>query len=266
MHITSLHRYPIKSCRGHAVTELPFDRLGPVGDRRLMLVDGNGRFLSQREIAAMATVVPYLEGETLRAEAPGLSRLDLRLLGEGTIRSVTVWGSEGLQAVDQGDEAAAWFSSAIDHNCRLVRFGSMTRNPISARYSPRADAETAFTDGYPVMATTEASLADLNRRLEQPVPMARFRPTLVVGGAEPWAEDGWQHVRMGGMELDGVKPCARCVITTTDQESGVRHTTQEPLRTLKQFRMQEGFGAIFGQNMVPCAPGVLRVGDEVMAT
>jgi uncharacterized protein YcbX len=263
MQISALYRYPIKGCRGHAVDRLTIDRLGPVGDRRLMLVDSRGRFLSQREIARLATVVPTLEGDLLLATAPGIDPLRHLLLADGSIRSVSVWGSEGLQSIDQGDAAATWFSEAIGHPCRLVRFGAMTRNPIDPDFTPRADAETAFTDGYPVLAATEASLADLNARLAEPVPMERFRPNVVVSGASAWGEDDWRLVTIGETSWDAVKPCARCLVPTTDQVTGARHPQQEPLRTLATFRTRPGFGAIFGMNMVPRGEGVVHIGDPV---
>ncbi len=266
MHVASLHIYPIKSCRGHAVDLLTIDHLGPVGDRRLMLVDARGRFLSQREVPRLATIVPTLEGDTVTVHSPALGTLRHLLVTDGASRSVTVWGSEGLLAVDQGDTAAAWFSSAIGRPCRLVRFGPMTRRPIDPDYSPRPEAQTSFTDGYPLLAVTEASLGALNSHLAEPVPMGRFRPSVVVSGAAPWGEDGWRVVTMGEVTLDAVKPCARCVVTTTDQESGDRHPAQEPLRTLGTIHAQPGFGAVFGQNLVPRGQGVIRRGDPVLST
>lgn len=263
MHLSALYRYPIKGCRGHAVDALTIDALGPTGDRRLMLVDDQGRFLSQREVALLATVVPHLGGDLLEVQAPELDPLRHRLSDDGAIRSVSVWAKSGLLAVDQGDKAAAWFSAAIRHPCRLVRFGAMTRNLIDAEFSPRAGAETAFTDGYPMLAVTEASLADLNGRLPEAVPMARFRPNAVVRGAVAWGEDDWRAMAFGAVICDAVKPCGRCVVTTTDQESGARDPGQEPLRTLATFRTLPGIGAVFGMNMVPRGEGVIRVGDAV---
>jgi uncharacterized protein YcbX len=263
MHVRSLHLYPIKGCRGYAVDALAIDRFGPVGDRRLMLVDARGRFISQREHPGLATITPTLEGNRLSATAPVVKPLDHELTANGAIRAVTLWGDDGLQVVDQGDAAAEWFSSVIGQSCRLVRYGAMTHRPIDPTYSPRPEAETTFTDGYPVLAVTDASLEALNSQLSTPVPMGRFRPTVVVSGAPAWGEDTWRAVAVGEVILDAVKPCVRCVVTTTDQETGNRDTRQEPLRTLARIHTLPHFGVSFGQNLVPRSTGVVRVGDSV---
>lgn len=228
-----------------------------------MLVDPDGAFLSQREVPALATVVPAVERDVLTAAAPGLPLLTHRLIEDGPLVAVSVWGKHGLAAIDQGDLVAEWFTTAIAQRCRLVRFGPMTRNAIDPAWSPREGAETAFTDGFPLLAVVEASLADLNRRLPAPVPMSRFRPNAVVGGAPAWSEDDWRVLTIGSVAWDAAKPCARCVVTTTDQESGQRDPGREPLRTLASFRTTPGLGAIFGQNLVPRGTGLLRVGDAV---
>ncbi|MCA9762460.1 MAG: MOSC domain-containing protein [Gemmatimonadetes bacterium] len=263
MRIASLHRYPIKGCRGEDLDAAVLDRLGVEGDRRLMLVDAEDRFLSQREVPQLATLVPRLDGDTLRVAVDGDAAATFGLDRSGPARSVTIW-SDVVTAHDQGDDAAAWFSDVLSLPCRLVAFGSQSRRTLDPRWTPRADAETAFTDGYPLLVVTEASCEALNGRLRDPVPMDRFRPNVVVAGAEPWAEDGWREIRIGNMTLDLVKPCARCPVPTTDQRTGARHPTQEPLRTLARDRTIPGLGAIFGQNAVPRGPGMLVVGDEVV--
>jgi uncharacterized protein YcbX len=262
MQISSLHYYPIKGCRGHALERAQFDARGVVDDRRLMLVDARGRFLSQRELATLATIEPMVSGRELTVRAEGHRPLELLLDPEGAERQVTVWNSIML-ANDQGDAAAAWFSNVLHAPVRLVRWGDRSQRPLDPMYSPRADAETTFTDGYPALITLEASLADLNTRLDVPIPMGRFRPNIVVTGGSAWDEDQWKALRVGDMVFDAVKPCARCVVPTTDQQSGVRHPRQEPLRTLASFRTIPHLGAIFGQNLVHRGPGHLVVGDSV---
>ena len=264
MHIASLHRYPIKGCRGHALERAEFDDVGVVGDRRLMLVDGNGRFISQREVAALATIEPVLDGSTLTLHVDGFAPFVHQLIDDGSSRMVRIWG-DTVPAVDQGDAVATWFSDVLRESVRLVRWTSATHRKVDPVYSPRDTAETTFADAYPALIVLTASLDDLNRRLADPVPMARFRPTIVVSGGEAWDEDHWREIAVGAMTFDAVKPCARCVVTTTDQENGNRHPRQEPLRTLAQFRTIRGLGAIFGQNLVHRAPGVLQVGEQVKA-
>jgi uncharacterized protein YcbX len=262
MQISSLHRYPIKGCRGQALDRAEFDTLGVIDDRRLMLVDGEGRFLSQRELPALATLAPGLDGDLLTVECDGAASLRVALQGDGEVRQVSVWGSR-LAAHDQGDDAATWFSDVLHTPARLVRWGAAAGRTIDPHYSPRSDAQTAFTDGYPALITLEASLADLNTRLDAPIPMGRFRPNIVVSGGAAWDEDSWRAVTVGAMRFDAVKPCARCVVTTTDQQSGARHPHQEPLRTLATFRTIPHLGAIFGQNLVHRGPGSVAVGDMV---
>lgn len=262
MRVASLHLYPIKGCRGHSVSRLEFDRAGVVGDRRLMLVDENGRFVSQREVAALATVDPLLDGPMLALRTSGGDSFSHELPNDGAMRDVRIWG-DSVVAMDQGDAVAEWFSDVMKKPLRLVSWTEQTRRLVDPKYSPRHDAETTFNDAYPALLVTEASLSDLNARLAQPVPMSRFRPTLVVSDTSPWQEDQWREVEVGSMMFDAVKPCARCVVTTIDQSSGHRHPEQEPLRTLATFRTLPGLGAIFGQNLVHRSPGQLAVSDPV---
>lgn len=264
MNVTSLHVYPIKGCRGHSVASAVVDALGFVGDRRLMLVDVTGRFVSQREEQLLATIEPELVDNRLTVRNAHRKLLALEVDPAGPSVDVSVWGDQ-FRAVDQGEQAAVWFSDVVGTALRLVWFGSESSRPIDPTYSPRADAQTAFTDGYQVLIVQEESLADLNNRLADPVPMVRFRPNIVVRGGTAWGEDDWREISVGTMRFDAVKPCARCVVTTTDQLSGARHPRQEPLRTLASFRTIPGLGAIFGQNLVSRGPGTLAVGDEVVA-
>jgi hypothetical protein len=263
MRITHLNVYPIKGCRGVSVASVAVDRLGLVGDRRLMLVDDAEHFISQRENPFLATLRPALDGSSLTVAGRGNESTRLYIDPDGADRVVRVWGRSDIVATDQGDAAADWFSEVIGQRCRLVFFGVHARNPVDPEFSPRVDAETAFTDGYPMMVALQESLDDLNTRLDKPISMGRFRPSAVVAGATEWSEDGWRAIRLGGLVCDAVKPCARCVVTTTDQLSGARDARQEPLRTLATFRTVSGLGAIFGQNLVPRGTGTLQVGDEV---
>jgi uncharacterized protein YcbX len=263
MHITSLHTYPIKGCRGHSVDRLVLDRLGAAGDRRLMLVDAStGNFLSQREAPVLATIEPQLDGPMLSVMVDGQAPLSVELDPHGPMREVTIWDDRVI-AADQGDAAADWFSHVVGRACRLVHFGAAAQRLLDPKYTPREDAETAFSDGYPLLAVLQESLDDLNTRLAEPVPMARFRPNIVIAGAPAWSEDGWSVLGVGDVTLDAVKPCARCVVPTTDQATGARHPTREPLRTLATFRTVKGLGAIFGQNLVARHVAELHVGAMV---
>ena len=158
-----------------------------------------------------------------------------------------------------GDGAASWFSDAVGKPVRLVRWAEDQMRPVSKRHT-QLDGQVAFADGYPALLISQASLTDLNGRLEIKVPMARFRPNIVVDGCDPFAEDTWQTIRIGNLTLDVVKPCDRCEIVTVDQQTG--QVAKEPLKTLASYR-REGNKVLFGQNCVHHDWGSLRVGDPV---
>lgn len=259
MHVASLHRYPVKSCRGEAVGELALDRHGPAGDRRFMIVDGEGRFLTQREHHRLALVTPEVTASTLSLTAPGMPRLEVPLGVERPSRDFTVWRFSGAGA-DLGVEAEAWLTALLGSPVRLVEWRDDEFRPANPTYAPEGSSAGRFTDGYPVLLATEASLADLNQRMAKPLPMTRFRPNVVVAGAEPWVEDGWRALRISGVELRVTKPCERCVITTIDEETGF--SGKEPLATLATFR-KRGSAVHFAVNLVHAAPGTLRAGDPV---
>jgi uncharacterized protein YcbX len=259
--IASLHFYPIKSCRGIALGAARLDARGIAGDRAYMVVDGDGGFLTQRELPRMALIEPRPDGEGLVIEAPGMEPLTVRVDDAGALREVMVW-DDRCQAIDLSDEAALWLTEFLATPCRLVRFPPDAVRPVDPTFAIRADDQVGFSDGFPLLLTSESSLADLNARMAAPLPMNRFRPNVVVRGARPYAEDTWTRVRLGGVMANVVKPCARCPITTTDQETARR--ANEPLRTLATYRHVAGKGVMFGQNVIHETPGVLRIGDPVV--
>jgi uncharacterized protein len=263
--VASLHVYPVKACRGIAVDAWPLERRGLRHDRHLVLVDPSGRFVTQREEPRLAWIETALPGGedpaglvTLTAPGAGQIAVPLRS-GAGEPIAVRVWDDEvaGL-AVDP--KADAWLSALLDRPLRLAAFPEGGRRAVDPAYAP--GHETAFADGFPLLVVGEGSLAELNRRLDAPVPMDRFRPNVVVGSAAPFAEDGWDDVVIGAVAVRMVKPCARCVVTTTDQQTGER--SAEPLRTLAGFRREDG-GVMFGQNAVVLRTGRVRVGDSAVA-
>lgn len=258
--LAALTYYPIKSCRGVDVGSSLLERMGLEHDRRMMVVTPEGRFITQREYPRLALVTPGLKEDTLTLRAPGFDELRIPICRTGTPWGVQIWRSKGVLSIDQGEEAAAWFSNWLGRPARLVHFAEGYRRSVSRDYAVTPDDHTAFADGYPVLLISEASLADLNGRLEDPLPMNRFRPNLVIAGSEPFAEDGWKRIRIGGVELAVVKPCARCVVTTFDKET-LEHS-KEPLRTLAAYR-KHPLGAIFGQNVIPLGEGRLEVGMRV---
>jgi uncharacterized protein YcbX len=173
---------------------------------------------------------------------------------------VNIWKSKGVHAIDQGEEAADWFSGWLGAPVRLVHFADGYRRRINEQYAVNEDDHTGFADGYPILLTSEEGLQDLNARLEAPVPMHRFRPNLVVRGGEPFVEDTWNKIRIGDVEFTVVKPCARCEVTTFDKETLER--SKEPLKTLGKYRKHK-LGAIFGQNVIPLNGGRIERGMTV---
>jgi uncharacterized protein YcbX len=263
--LSGIHLYPVKSCRGIAASAWPLDRFGLWLDRAFMVVDGAGRFLTQREQPRLARVETALEESALLLRAAGIGEQRVPLHGAAGERvAVKVWYHAG-EGLDQGAGPAAFLSDLLGCDARLVRIPPEHDRRVSPRHSSR-EAYTAFSDGYPLLLLSQASLAALNQRLSEPLPMNRFRPNLVFSSSEPHAEDGWKRIRLGTLELEIAKPCERCAVTTTDQESGER-SSSEPLRTLALYRRQGG-GVLFGQNAVHQSTGRLAVGTpvQVLAT
>jgi uncharacterized protein YcbX len=263
--LVAIFTYPIKSCAPLSHSRIALDSYGPLWDRHWMIVNRNGKFLTQREAPTLALIRPTFEEPCLRLSAPRMPEMYLPLEPRvSPSRSVTVW-KDTCQATDEGDEIATWLSDFLHRKVRLVRMARDYRRPVDERYAPQP-AETRFTDGYPVLIVSESSLAELNNRLvergTEPVPMGRFRPNLVVTGCDAFAEDTWRTVQIGSVTLDIVKPCARCVTTTVDPATGTVPDAAEPLATLNTFRKQNG-KVMFAQNAIHRAPGTLGVGDPV---
>jgi uncharacterized protein YcbX len=258
--ISSLIYYPIKACRGFEVDSAKVERMGLQHDRRMMISRPDGGFLTQREFPRLALVTPKLRDGTLELCAPNYDSMHLGIQTTGTPVPVRVWKSKDIQAIDQGEEAANWFSDWLSAEVRLVHIADGYRRKVSREYAVHPDDHTGFADGYPILLASEEGLQDLNSRLDAPVPMNRFRPNIVVRGCEPFAEDTWNRIRAGDVELAVVKPCARCVVTTIDKNT--LETGKEPLKTLAKYRKHK-LGAIFGQNVIPFSEGILRLGMSV---
>jgi uncharacterized protein YcbX len=259
--LVALHVYPIKSARGIDLTEAVVEPWGLAGDRRWMLVDETGRFLSQRKEPRLATVTVRQEPDgALVARAPSMDELRIEPITEVRLTPVSVWESE-LDAALAADDAQTWFGKLLGTDVRLVHLDDPTRRRPDQSYADAAD-RVSFADGFPLLLTTTGSLEALNALMDEPLPMNRFRPNVVVDEQIGWAEDTWRRVRIGAVTFRVVKPCGRCVITTTDQRTGERG--HEPLRALGRHR-RFGKSLVFGQNLVPDPvpgePSTIRVGD-----
>jgi uncharacterized protein YcbX len=261
--VDSLHIYPVKGMKGCALPTADIGPTGLAGDRRWMVVDATGRFISQREEQRLALIAVSLASDrTLAFSAPGMAPLQVAPPKSGEALPVTLW-QDSLIGHPASAEADAWFSTFLGAPCRLVYQGDTIR-PVDPRWSQPGDIAT-FADAYPILVCTTASLADLGRRLGEDLPMNRFRPNIVIANDEPWAEDEWFRLRAGAVEMDLTKPCARCSVTTIDQAKGQR-MGKEPLRTLATFRFLQvpGIsGVIFGQNAIPRVLGRIAVGDAI---
>jgi uncharacterized protein len=251
--VSALYIYPIKSCRGIQVQGFRLDALGPELDRRFMVVDSHGKFTTQRTAPRLALVTTTLE-------APGMEKLKLPLAlrDDAKVVEAEVWRHRG-PAIDAGDEAAEWFSECLGKPSRLVRFPPAKLRRVNPAYAPE-EAHVAFSDGYPELLLSEASVADLSQRAGVALSVDRFRPNIVVAGTAPYDEDTWQRIEIGDVPFDVVKPCERCVITTIDQSTG--NAGKEPLATLAKYR-KRGNDVVFGQNCIHRGTGTIRVGDAV---
>ena len=258
--LSSLIYYPIKACRGVEVDSSCVSRMGLEYDRRIMVVTSEGEFLTQREVPRLALVTPRLREGVLELSAPNYEAIQIGVQTSGAPWLVNIWKSKGVHAIDQGEDAANWFSDWLGINVRLVHIADGYKRLVNESYAINEDDHTGFADGYPILLTSEEGLQDLNTHLKSSVPMNRFRPNLVVKGCKPFEEETWNRIRIGDVELAVVKPCARCVVTTIDKET--LEQSKEPLKTLGKYRKQ-ALGAIFGQNVIPLNGGSIRLGMTV---
>ena len=264
--ISGLFNYPIKSCAGTALSEAQLTATGLRNDRRWMLVNEQGRFITQREHGRMALITPTVVDEGLHIDAPGMATLKVSGTSQATPCSVTVWKDQ-CNAYDEGSEAETWFSDFLGEPVRLVRFADDQQRISSREWTGDIAASNQFSDGFPVLVISTASLADLNSRLNTALPMNRFRPNVVIDGLPAYGEDDVYELTAGDVQLRIVKPCTRCKITTTDQTTGIAQGP-EPLNTLLRYRLDKTLrGVTFGQNAIIVA-GVgsrLQLGQTVTA-
>ncbi|MFN0280139.1 MAG: MOSC domain-containing protein [Pyrinomonadaceae bacterium] len=275
IHISEINIYPIKSLRGISTDSASVEERGLQYDRRWMLTDKQNGFLTQREFPQMATITVEVTSDGLRVAGSETAAMEVPFEPDkGERQQVAIWQSVCDGLVYSG-EVSEWFSDAIGIECQLVYMPDDTRRIVNPLFN-RNDDVVSFADGYPLLLISEASLGDLNSRLETPLPMNRFRPNLVVSGAEAFVEDDWKKMRIGEAVFRSTKPCERCVITTVDQTKG-EFAGKEPLKTLASYRMAKnviperfeslgmsGNAVLFGQNLIAENAGAtIRVGDEV---
>lgn len=256
--VTELYRYPVKSTRAEALRTAEFDDRGVSGDRRWMIVDEEGTFVSQRCHPILARVTSRLLDDGVCLSLEGGSSVAVAPSASGRPLHVRIW--DDVVEARSEPAADAWLARVLGQRAHLVHMPAQSRRPVDPQYASEGHV-VSFADGYPVLVIGSASLADLNERLPTPITMQRFRPNLVVDTSEPFEEDTWRHVRVGTAELELVKPCARCQVVTLDPRTGAGG--KEPLRTLATYR-RRGTKVLFGQNAIVRRPGRVCLGDRVV--
>lgn len=258
MHLSAITTYPVKSCAGIERSTVSLDRFGPSGDRRWLVIDENGRFVSQREQSRMALIQVEQLTEGIRLSL-GEDDIVVSIPGAdaGEVH-VTVW-EDRVRAHLADKHAGAWLSDRLGLPCRLVYMPDHCQRLVDGLFASEGET-VSFADGFPLLLISQASLDDLNQRLDNPVPMNRFRPNLVVTGCDAFAEDEWQRIRIGGVEFDVAKPCSRCVIPSIDQATAERD--RQINRVLASYRRVNG-EIMFGQNLLYQQAGTLALGDAV---
>jgi uncharacterized protein YcbX len=272
--VTALARYPLKSGRGEPLQHAIVEPWGLRGDRRWMVVDDLGEAITAREVHPLLLVRPELTADGLLLSAPDAPMLHVPV-PDGPMVPVSVWGSP-LRAVQADAEACAWISKVIGTDARLVYLADPTQRPTNPLRTEPTD-RVSFADGYPLLLASEESLEVLNdwiaegpRADEGPLPMQRFRPSVVVSGAPAWAEDTWRRIRIGAVPFRIVKGCDRCVMTTLDPDTA--NGGKEPIATLARYRRWDA-KTWFAVNLVPDIPSFgadaedgaagIGIGDEV---
>ncbi len=261
--LAHINVFPVKSCAPLAPDHAVVERRGLRGDRRWMIVDAAGRFVTARKYPRLVLIRAVFDGDAVLLDAPDMPGLRLIAQACPTPSKVVVWSDE-VVGVPAESEADAWISDYLGFAARFVFMGDDCVRPVDPSYAEPGD-QVSFADGYPLLLISQAALDDLNGRLVSPVPMLRFRPSLVIANTQPHAEDGWRSIRIGGIRFDVVKPCVRCVLTTVDPATGQFDPNGEPLRTLVSYR-RGAKGVTFGQNLIPRDSGTIRIGDQVSIT
>lgn len=246
--VEALNVFPLKSARAIPRTRVTLASTGFEWDRHWMAASPDGVFMSQRTQPRLALVEPEIGADTLTLRAPNQAPLVLPLHAQGETARTKVW-KDFIAALDQGDAASAWMSEAVQTTARLYRISPVLDRHASAQYAGNTRSPVSFTDGFPILVVNRASYTDLIGRMPEPVPLDQFRPNLVLEGLEPFEEDRIAAIRIGPVTLRLVKPCTRCVITSTNQKTG--EPTANPLPVLRAFRFnRELMGVTFGENAV----------------
>jgi len=251
---------------GISLSHADIDELGLAFDRRFVISDNSGQFITARTEPTLCLVTTSLTEQGIKLSAPNMPTFTLTYkYFSNQYQNVTVWGDEVAgQLCSTG--ASSWFSDYLQRPCQLLYFGQASTR--EKKVNTDNARKLAFADGYPLLLISQASLDDLNQRLsannEKAVSMAQFRPNIVIDNCLPFAEDGWQYIRIGDVEFKVSKPCERCILTTVNPENGVKDAQQQPLSTLKTYRQTSNGEVLFGQNLIPLSSGSIKQGDKLI--
>lgn len=259
MNVIELAIYPVKSLGGLSLPATHIDRFGPQWDRRWMVVDTQGKFITQRQFPQMALIHGQRNGDQVGLSMAGKSTLRFSAADfNGEIITVTIWRDQCLATLGS-HEMHQWLSDALGVQCQLVFMHEQSIRTVDPTYAKQQET-VGFADGFPLLLTNSASLKALNDKMTISIGMNRFRPNIVIDGAEAWQEDHWKRIQIGGMSFKVVKPCSRCVIPTIDPITATKQP--EVFKTLQRYRKMNG-EVYFGQNLLPCGIGDIHVGDAV---
>jgi uncharacterized protein YcbX len=257
--VSEIRIYPVKSLGGISLSHARVLSRGLAYDRRWMLVDDQHLFMTQRDWPGLALFkTSFSANGVLIRHADSSIEIPFTVLDQNTIPA-RVW-NDTVEVIEPDKGYSQWFSLQLGKTCKLVWFPDHHRRAVDPAYALHND-QVSLADGFPLLIAGQSSLDELNRQLKEPIPMNRFRPNIVFTGGLPFQEDQWHYFRIGNCHFAAVKPCARCVTTTVDQETGIKGV--EPLRTLSVFRMRNN-KVYFGQNLLVLNEGEISVGQEIM--
>lgn len=265
LQLSEIWIYPVKSLAGIRLPASKVTQRGLEFDRRWMLVDENGVFISQREYPKLALFQPEIENDIMRIShaetSKGSVHFSILQKSNNETLEVMVW-EDSVAAVEVDVEISAWFSVILGFNVRLVFMPEESHRKVDPDYAVSPNDITSFSDGFPYLIIGQSSLDDLNSRLSNPITMRRFRPNFVFSVAKAYEEESWQEFTIGSLSFFGVKPSGRCIMTTVNPELG-SFAGKEPLYTLSKYR-KVGNKVLFGQNVIAKQEGNLKVGDEIV--
>jgi len=261
-YVSEINIYPIKSMQGLSLSNAHVETLGLAGDRRLMLVNEKGQFVTARKFPQLLAFGVNAFERGLHIIAPDGQQLTVSYDAFNNEMDVSIW-RDTLSVKYADARINRWLSLQLNQVVRLVMLTEHNQ-----RYNEKLGQNLSLSDGHPILLIGDASLGELNQRASEPSSMTQFRPNIVVSGSLPFDEDHWHHIRIGDVEFELVKPCERCIMTTVDLETYQARSSREPLKTLASFRADPKGRLMFGENLVAKHHGEIKVGDvvEVLST